>query len=95
MECPVCRAENEAPAACRRCKADLSILWNLASVRRQRLKQMRAAVLRLDFDAAETALSQAESIARDVETTRLRAMLSLLQGSFVEAWRQYQTATAF
>lgn len=36
MQCPVCKADNSQGPACRRCKADLSLLWEL-EVRREEL----------------------------------------------------------
>jgi hypothetical protein len=41
MICPVCKAENTQGPACRRCKADLSLLWSLESRREALLNAAR------------------------------------------------------
>ena len=38
MKCPVCRAENDQGPQCRRCKADLALLFTLADQRRSALR---------------------------------------------------------
>src|SRR5438093_11568024 len=55
LRCPVCRAENTQGPSCRRCKADLSLLFALEEQRRQALGTARDAAARgawRDFLAA-------------------------------------------
>ncbi len=40
MRCPVCKAEAPGPQ-CRRCKADLAVLFDLESARRAQLEAAR------------------------------------------------------
>ena len=59
VRCPVCRADNAEPGNCRRCRADLSMLWTLETQRQRLLAECRRAagagrgdeVLRLAHDA--------------------------------------------
>ena len=49
MNCPVCRATNDQGAQCRRCKADLGLLFRLEA---QRKREAVAFLLRRDFAGA-------------------------------------------
>lgn len=49
MRCPVCRAENDRGPNCRRCRADLSLLFALE---KQRRFQAIEHLLRRDFAGA-------------------------------------------
>ncbi len=92
MLCPICRAENAAPPACRRCRADLSLLWQLEEARARHLREVEFALTRRRFPEAEALLNRAEAIRSDGDSARLRAILSLLQGDFPGALRHYQVA---
>jgi hypothetical protein len=70
LRCPVCRAENTTPSQCRRCKADLSLLWRLEDQRERALMAARAALDRLR---------------RGSDSLRLRAVTHLLRREFVAA----------
>ena len=49
MICPVCRATNDQGPQCRRCKADLGLLFRLEA---QRKREAVARLLRRDFAGA-------------------------------------------
>jgi hypothetical protein len=92
MRCPVCRAENDQGPQCRRCRADLSLLLQLDAQRRFALDEAGRSVARGQLRRALVLLEGVEALRRDVESVRLRALISLLQRDFAGAWRCYQEA---
>ncbi len=52
MVCPVCKAENAAGPACRRCKADLSLLFQLEEQRERTLAAARRLLAARRMDEA-------------------------------------------
>ena len=89
MLCPVCRADNDAPSACRRCKADLTLVWQMHQTRAELVGRAQSALVRRQLTHADYFIRQAEAIERDAETGRLRAVLSLLRGDFSAALASY------
>jgi hypothetical protein len=90
MKCPVCKAQVEQGPQCRRCRADLSLLFRLEE---QRSRALAAARAWLDLGHPEDALAmldRVDSLRRDVDLVRLRAVCHLLQRDFAGAWRCYQ-----
>lgn len=86
VTCPCCKATNTAGPACRRCKADLSLLFGIAA-RRAYLVSIAADRLRSgDGTAAEVALDQAAAIQPGEDLRRFRALARLLAGDFPAAW---------
>jgi hypothetical protein len=83
--CPVCRASNDSPPTCRRCKADLTLCWTLASRREFHIASARAAMAKRDLDLAAHHLEQAEIIRAGNDLLRLRALLHLLRRDFDSA----------
>ena len=94
MQCPVCRASNDVGPACRRCKADLSVLFELESVRSGLLVTARA---RLGDASAGTAAQAAGDLRHGADAQQLLALASLLPGitperAYVRAGRCSVTA---
>jgi hypothetical protein len=89
MRCPVCRAEVEQGPQCRRCRADLSLLFELEKQRRHVLTAAYQCLGRGRYQYALTLAEGAEVFRRDEETKRLRALIYLLQRDFANAWRCY------
>lgn len=89
LRCPVCKAENGAPA-CRRCKADLSLVFALEEDRASALGQARAALAAGRWREAQAAAMRADGLRRDEESGRLLAVASLMCGDVDQAWRTYQ-----
>ena len=78
MRCPACRAENDEGPQCRRCRADLSLLFAL--------EEQRRAALTLAYRClTEGQCSRALAIAEGVDTLR-RDEESLLPKLDPAAW---------
>ena len=90
LSCPVCKAENATGPNCRRCKADLGMLFALDEQRAQLLAAARQA---FDWNRLENArrfAMSANDCRQDPESLRWVAMLQLIHGNFGEAWRAYR-----
>ncbi len=94
MRCPVCKADNAQGPQCRRCKADLTPLFELESVRRARLDAARAHLSQGRLPEAVTAAAEADWMRRDAESRRLLAAARLLNRDFAGAWECYREAQA-
>ncbi len=90
MRCPVCKADNSQGPQCRRCKADLTLLFALEE---QRLQALAAAQRCLAEGHWLRALRHAEAgdwMRSDVDSRRLLAVAYLLNRDFAHAWHWYQ-----
>jgi hypothetical protein len=95
IRCPVCKAENATGPACRRCKADLAMLFAIEEQRSALLADARQA-----FDAGDLAetlrcAQAAHDVRADADSNRWLAILNLLHERFGEAWQAYQTANQY
>jgi hypothetical protein len=90
MLCPVCRARNDQGPPCRRCRVDLSLLFQLEEQRRHYLDRAWGLARMGRWQAARVVLDGVEAIRGDADVQRLRAMSYLLQRDFAQAWRCYQ-----
>jgi hypothetical protein len=88
--CPVCRAENASGPNCRRCRADLSLLFTLEAQRRRLLALACQAAKRGDGAALANLAAQADALRYGEDSHRLLALGRLLQGRFREAWQLYR-----
>ena len=94
MQCPVCRADNEEGPQCRRCRADLSLLFCL-QVRRERvLEQARQALAEGNLGQALSRAAEADGWRRDDESRQLLALVHLLGRDFAGAWVWYSLLRA-
>jgi hypothetical protein len=92
MRCPVCKAENSQGPACRRCKADLSLLFALEGRRGRTLAEARAALAEGRWPEAHARAELADHLRSDEESLRLLAVAALLDRDFHQAWRCYRAA---
>lgn len=92
IACPCCRATNDRGPACRRCKADLSMLFALAARRESLLAAARARLAGGEPAAALEAIAEAEAIRDGAEVRRLRAAAGLLNRDFTAALAWYSAA---
>ena len=85
MRCPVCKADNVAGPLCRRCKADLFLLFELEARRDWELTAARYHLARGDGSAARAHAEKADELRSDDESRRLRALACLLERDFSQA----------
>ena len=90
LRCPVCRALVEHGPQCRRCRADLSLLFTLEEQRRVRLERAALAAQRGDWGEVGRLAGEAHAMRRDEDSRRLLAAAALMRGDFAAAWRYYQ-----
>jgi hypothetical protein len=89
MRCPVCKADNTQGPACRRCKADLSLLWQLESRREGLLLSARCHLARGRRREAERDAMAALRLRDGADARRLQALCRLVARDFAGAWRIY------
>jgi hypothetical protein len=89
MRCPVCKADNSHGPTCRRCKADLSLLFALEDQRRGRLAEARRWLRRGDWQMALEHIDEADWLRSDEESRRLEALAHVLNRDFAAAWKCY------
>ena len=82
VPCPCCKASNDAPPACRRCKADLSLLWQVEDDRAAAVDAARAFAEDGRFAEAAAELGWAAQLRRSPDVLRLRAAALLLARDF-------------
>jgi hypothetical protein len=92
LPCPCCRAVNDAGPACRRCKADLSLLFALEEQRECLLAAAKRQAAQGRFADALDAVGEAEDLRRGDDVRRLRAALHLLNRDFPAALACYSAA---
>lgn len=90
MRCPVCKADNPQGPQCRRCKADLSLLFALEEQRGRMLAEARHYLRRGEWQAAVEHAEMANWLRGDEDSRQLLAMVYLLSRDFAVAWRCYQ-----
>ncbi|HTU89149.1 MAG TPA: hypothetical protein VMF69_03535 [Gemmataceae bacterium] len=89
MRCPVCKADNLQGPQCRRCKADLSLLFALEEQRRRTLAEARRNLRRGEWQAAAKYAETANWLRSDENARQLTALAHLLGRDFAAAWRCY------
>lgn len=89
VPCPCCKAVNEAGPACRRCKADLALLFQLEADRDALLNRARQLAQVADFTNALNALRQVNELRRGDDALRLIAAVKLLARDFTGALAAY------
>jgi hypothetical protein len=89
LRCPVCKADNSQAPACRRCKADLSLLWELESRRARLLSSARRHFDRGDWHSASRDATAASRLRATADATQLLALARLFVRDFGGAWRAY------
>ena len=89
MQCPVCRNQVDQGPQCRRCRADLSLLFCLE---KQRVHILDVAMQCLSQRRPRRALALAEgadALRHDDQSQRLRILSILCQRDFARALQEY------
>lgn len=94
MNCPVCKAQNDQGPSCRRCKADLSLLFDLERQRAVELARAQRALAQGRWEDAIAAAGCVEELRAGGDARRVRALAHLLRRDFVSAWRDHDRARA-
>ena len=90
LPCPVCRAANDQGPTCRRCRADLSLLFALDAQRQARLAVAASAAAQGRLDSAARHADQADAIRHGADVCELQAAVALLRRDFEAAWNAYR-----
>jgi hypothetical protein len=89
IRCPACKADNAQGPTCRRCKADLALLFALEARRSALLGQARADATAGRWAQAYAAASEANALRQGEDSARLVAVAALMCRDFHQAWRSY------
>ncbi|MCI0461349.1 MAG: hypothetical protein L0Z62_30745 [Gemmataceae bacterium] len=89
MRCPVCRADVEQGPNCRRCRADLSLLFTLQEQRSRALATAYWYASQAQWPRALAIAEGVQALQWDEEAQRLLAVGYLMQGDFARAWECY------
>lgn len=90
MRCPVCKAENDQGPSCRRCKADLALLFALEGQRQRALGAALRCLAQGRWQQALAAAGRADSLRAGDDSRRLLALACLLRRDFAGAWQHHQ-----
>ena len=89
ITCPCCRASSDAGPACRRCKADLSLLFAVEARRGFLVAEAGRLAADGKFADALRFVDEAERLRGVADVRRLRAAALLLAGDFAAALAAY------
>jgi hypothetical protein len=92
MRCPVCRAENDQGPQCRRCRAELGLLFALEERCRHVLRAGRRWLVQGQVRRAKVLTAGARALHDGAEARRVDAICALLSGDYESAWRTYRSA---
>jgi len=92
IRCPACRAENTSGPLCRRCRADLSLLFELEERRARALAAAARYACLGEGTAATHFACQAHWLRRGEDSWRLVVLGQLLERDFAGAWKVYRSA---
>lgn len=90
MRCPVCRAENNEGPHCRRCRADLSLLFQMEDQRSALLQMAQEEANAGNWPEVMRLADQAHALRSGEDSQRLIAIGNLMSGEFALAWNSYQ-----
>lgn len=93
LRCPVCRADNVQGPACRRCKADLSLLFTVEAQREQALAEAGRLAAAADANGLLAQARRADRLRSDAQSRRLLALAHLLRRDFPAALAVYRSVS--
>src|SRR4051812_24819473 len=89
VPCPCCRASNDTGPTCRRCKADLSLLFPLEAERTSVAAAAGALAAESRYSESLAAIERAAQLRRGDDVSRVRATVLLLARDFAGALAAY------
>lgn len=89
VPCPCCKASNDTGPACRRCKADLSLLFAVEADRAAAVEAAHRLAAESRFGEALAQLDRAAQLRRGADVSRMRAGVLLLARDFPAALAVY------
>lgn len=89
VPCPCCKAANDAGPNCRRCKADLSLLFAIDDERTQLVARARELTVQSRFPDSLACLDRAAQLRAGDDVRRARAAVLLLARAFPAALAAY------
>ena len=89
VPCPCCKASNDTGPNCRRCKADLALLFAVEAERASLVAAARRLAAESRHSESLAALDRAAQLRRADDVLRLRAAVLLLVRNFPAALRAY------
>lgn len=93
VPCPCCKAVNETGPACRRCKADLALLFQLEANRESLLKRAKSRAQSGNHTEALDAIRKATELRHGEDIRKLEAAMLLLARDFSGALAAYHDVT--
>lgn len=93
VPCPCCKAVNEAGPVCRRCKADLGLLFQLEANRESLLNRAKSLAQNGELAESLDAVRKARELRRGEDAQRLRVAVLLLARDFSGALAAYHEVT--
>jgi hypothetical protein len=94
LPCPVCKAENAQGPACRRCKADLSLLFRLEAHRASLVAAAAESLRTGRLAEALVSARHAHELRHGEDSGRLLALTGWLRRDYAAAWRAFERLTA-
>jgi hypothetical protein len=95
IRCPVCRADNDSGPACRRCKADLTPLFELDERRGLALHEAARAAVRGDGELVLRHAREAMLLRAGSDALQWLAVASLLRRDYAAAISSWRAACRF
>lgn len=92
VPCPCCKAANPAGPACRRCKADLTLLFAVAAEQEHLVAEAAAHLRAGDGPAAAGLLDRALDLRRTPAALKLRAVAAVASRDYPAAVSWYSAA---
>ena len=89
VPCPCCKASNDTGPSCRRCKADLSLLFAVEAERTSLVAAARTLAAECRYSESLAALDRAAQLRRGDDASRVRAAVLLLGRDFAGALAAY------
>jgi len=94
MNCPVCRANEVEGPRCRRCRADLALLFALEEQRNKSIEAARRLLADGQPRPARALVERADGMRRDGQSQAMLALCHLLERDFASAWQCYARTLA-